>query len=204
MKQTRCTLTADFQLQFEAIYTQIKWMVSELQQFVYVPPTFKAPKVMGQTYTKLSIFYTWLQFLCSHSKALKSGRQWHYQTLGFFSSDDLPGCHCNCPHFLLVLGALYLQFCLKEVKFKLSRIQVKGLTWPLLYLPLLCFKKTFDCFCSMLQAIVSLHRERSSNEFWSIWLNIIIWFKCLQLAHGLFGLNRAYCHQKNTEKHIHV
>uniref|UniRef100_A0A8C5MG24 C2H2-type domain-containing protein n=1 Tax=Leptobrachium leishanense TaxID=445787 RepID=A0A8C5MG24_9ANUR len=52
------------------------------------------------------------KFSCSEcvNHSLKSGTHRHHQTLGFIPGDALPGLHCNCLQFLLVLGAFSLQF----------------------------------------------------------------------------------------------
>ena len=122
-------------------------------------------------FPKLSLFNTWLQILAVNY-SLKSGTHRHHQTLCFIPGDALPGLYCNSLQFLLVLGAFPLRFCLQQVKCMLNWIQVRWLTWPLHNIPLLCLKKLFGCFRSMLRVIVHLHCEAPSNEFWSIWLNM--------------------------------
>ena len=137
-------------------------------------PLFKGPKVMGQTTNHKSNFHFLILGCksCAVNYSLKSGTHRHHQTLGFIPGDALPGLYCNCLQFLLVFGAFSLQFCLQQVKCMLNRIQVRWLTWPLHNIPLLCLKKLFGCFRSMLRVIVHLHCEAPSNEFWSIWLNM--------------------------------
>ena len=65
---------------------------------------------MGQTNNhKSNVYFLILgckSFAVNYS--LKSGT--HHQTLGFIPGDALPGLHCNCLNFLLVLGAFSLQF----------------------------------------------------------------------------------------------
>ena len=166
MKRTRCA----FSFNLRVCTSKSGERCRNYNSFYMCLPLFKGPKVMGQANNHKSNFHFLIlgckSFAVNYS--LKSGTQRHHQTLGFIQAStarprlqlsSVPVCSWGI--FPSVLSSA------SEMQ-----IQVRWLTWPLHNIPLLCLKKLFSCFRSMLRVIVHLHCEVPSNEFWSIWLNM--------------------------------
>lgn len=162
----RCALTADYKLLF---YIQIRWTVSELQWFIMWHHFWSDQKYRD----KLRINKFHVLFLILVCKSLVVNISLKFGTSpGFICGDALPGPYCKCLQFLHVLGAFSPEYCPQQMEFMVHQIQLRWLTWSWCNIPLLCLKKLPGCFRSTLQVIVHLHRESSSKQLWSIWLNV--------------------------------
>ena len=116
--------------------------------------------------------------------------------LSLFPGDALLDLHCS--HLHLVLGAICLQSGLQQVKFMLSWIEVRWLTWPVKKIPLLP-ENVLGCLDYMFLIILLLHDESSSNQFWWICLHLSRQAVSVYLLSASFCCYQQWHHQWTSE-----